>query len=59
MVEVERWQGYHHSRAIGCLINLHGYSMMDKSGAIKNDESDLSKNGRAMLELESKWLRLA
>ena len=31
---------------------------MDKNGATKNDDSDLSKNGRAMLEEESKWLVL-
>ena len=30
--------------------------MMDKNGAIKNDDSDLSKNGRTMLGEESKWL---
>ena len=32
--------------------------MMDKNGAIKNDDSDLSKNGRTMLGEESKWLVL-
>ena len=32
--------------------------MMDKSGATKNDDSDLSKNGRTMLGEESKWLVL-
>ena len=32
--------------------------MMDKNGATKNDDSDLSKNGRTMLGEESKWLVL-
>ena len=32
--------------------------MMNKSGATKNDDSDLSKNGRTMLGEESKWLVL-
>ena len=32
--------------------------MMNKIGATMNYDSDLSKNGRAMLEEESKWLVL-